>query len=77
MNTFRERLSFQVDIWRHLGSQYMKEKLAYQWDTGSSSVAILHVCMRSRTFFLRFLFHLKDWVALIKPEVVIRAVQKN
>lgn len=54
MNTYRERLSFHVDIWRHLISQYMKEKLAYQWETGSSSAAILHACMRSKTFFFVF-----------------------
>ena len=78
MNTYRERLSFHVDIWRHLISQYMKEKLAYQWETGSSSTAILHACMHAiKDFFLCFLFHLKDWVAPVKPEVVIRAVQKN
>ena len=77
MNTYRERLSFHVDIGRHLSSQYMREKLAHQWETGSSSAAILHACMRSKTFFLCFLFHLKDWVAPVKPEVVISAVQKN
>ena len=32
----------------------MNEKLAYQWETGSSSAAILHACMRSKTFFFVF-----------------------
>ena len=90
VNTCSERLSFhEGSRWndsfsrilkirlRHLSSQYMKEKLAYQWNTGSSSAATLHACMLSRTFVLCFLFHLKDWVVPIKPEVVIRAVQKN